>query len=99
MYYDTHTMTINQDNLCFPSGKEFNWSEEDVAFVINYAVENSDMEFETPLSFKNFGVSEIVKDIIYSKVAYIEDENRNIGYFIISVDMMEHINVTFSRWD
>lgn len=96
MIYDTHTMTLSQDDFSFPNDEEFNWTEDHVLFLVNYAVTNSDMELNPSMDFRNFGVTEIVKGIVYSKVAYIESD---LGYFIISEDMMLHINVTFSRWD
>ncbi|MDD3592645.1 MAG: hypothetical protein PHO65_08390 [Sulfurovum sp.] len=96
MTYDTHTITVSQDDFSFPDNNEFNWTEEHVIFLVNYAVSNFDMELDTPMNFKNYGVTEIVKGIIYSKVAYIESQ---VGYFIISEDMMLHINITYSRWD
>ena len=96
MYYDTHTMTLHQDDFSFPIGDEFDWSEEHIAFLVNHAVSTSDMELTTPMVFRNFGVTEVVKGTAYSKVAYVESGS---GYFIISEDMMLHINVTYSRWD
>ena len=96
MIYDTHTMTLHQDDCSFPNGSEFNWTEEHVTYAVNHAVSKSDLEVSLPMEFRNFGISEIVKGTVYSKVAYVES---NAGYFIISEDMMFHINVTYSRWD
>ena len=96
MVYDTHTVTLHQDNVSLPNNEEFNWSEGHVAFVVNLAVSTTPMEIETPMVFRNFGVKEVVEGTPFSKVAYIE---ANAGYFIISEDMMSHINVTYSRWD
>ena len=96
MYYDTRTMILEQDDFSFPGDKEFDWSKEQIQFLINLAISKSDMEIDTQTKFKNFGVSEVVKGIIYSKVAYIESES---GYFIISEDMLLHLTVTYSRWD
>ena len=96
MNYDTHTMTLHQDDFSFPNDEEFNWTEEHIVYLVNYAVSNSDIDLNASMKFHNFGVVEIVKGIGYSKVAYIESD---LGYFIISEDMMLHINVTYSRWD
>jgi len=96
MMYDTHTMTLNQDDFLFPDNEKFNWTKGQITFLVKYAVSISDMELVDPMEFKNLGVTEIVKDISYSKVAYIESQS---GYFIISEDMMENINITYSRWD
>jgi len=96
MLYDTHTMVVNQGKFSFPYAEEFEWKEGQVAFLVNLAVSNSDMEVETPMNFRNFGVNEIVEGIVFSKAAYIESE---AGYFIVTEDMMTHIIVTYSRWD
>ena len=96
MVYDTHTMIFHKDHHTFPNNIEFNWTEEHITFVVNNAVSESDMEVNQPKEFRNFGFSEVIKGNVFSKVAYIES---NEGYFIISEDMMEHINVTYSRWD
>jgi hypothetical protein len=54
------------------------------------------MELDVQKDFRNYGVSEIVEGVVYSKAAYIETE---AGYFILSEGMLGHISVTYSRWD
>ncbi|CBW27036.1 putative exported protein [Halobacteriovorax marinus SJ] len=45
---------------------------------------------------KEVKCSEVAKGVPYSKVCYVE--NRD-GYFLISKDMMENINIIYNRWD
>ena len=51
-------MTLHQDDFSFPNNKEFNWTEEQITFLVDYAISNSDMRLNTPMDFINFGVSE-----------------------------------------
>lgn len=39
---------------------------------------------------------EILPGYQRSKVCYIE---ANLGYFLVAIDYMENINITFNRWD
>ncbi len=39
---------------------------------------------------------EVVPGNILSKVCYVESQH---GYFFVSVDMMDGLNVVFNRWD
>ncbi|MEZ9003807.1 hypothetical protein AB6E26_14080 [Vibrio splendidus] len=93
---DTYTVTLHQDDLTFQNGNEFDWSEGQISYLVNYAISNSEIGIDPQSDFKNFAVSEINPGIGYSKAAYIESES---GYFIVSEDMMLHLNVVFSRWD
>lgn len=50
---------------------------------------------------KSFDISEVsCKEIIpgnpISRVCYLESQH---GYFFVSMDMMEKLNIVFSRWD
>lgn len=40
--------------------------------------------------------SEVVPGVAMSRVCYIENHN---GYFLVSVDMLENINIVFNRFD
>lgn len=93
---DTYTITLHQDNLVFQNSDEFNWLEEQAKYLVNHAISNSDLGIDPQSEFRNFAVAEINPGIGYSKAAYIESES---GYFIISEDMMLHLNVVYSRWD
>lgn len=35
MIYDTHIMTLGQDDFLFPNDEEFNWTEDHVLFLVN----------------------------------------------------------------
>jgi hypothetical protein len=48
------------------------------------------------LKIASISCREIVPGNSFSKVCYVESEN---GYFFVSIDMMEKINIIFSRWD
>ena len=39
---------------------------------------------------------EVVPGNAFSKVCYLESQH---GYFFVSIDMMEGLNVVFNRWD
>lgn len=94
MTFDTHTVTLHQDDLGFLSDDDFNWSLGQVESVVKHAFDKTNIG--TQANFRNFSVAEIATGNINSKVAYVETDS---GYFIISADMMLHIIVTFSRWD
>jgi len=96
MNYDTFTLTIHQDELFFPDNESFDFLENQVQFLVNLTISKSGLGLKTQEKFSNFAVTQVIETIIYSKVAYIESEN---GYFFISEDMMEHIIITYSRWD
>lgn len=97
MTMDTRTVTLHQENLSFPNGKvEFEFSREHIEFVVREAFSSTDLNLTLPMKFKNYGVSQVTPGVLFSNVAYIESQN---GYFIISEDMMQHINITYSRWD
>ncbi|MDO6547318.1 hypothetical protein [Pseudoalteromonas carrageenovora] len=93
---DTYTVTVHQDDFSFPNNEEFNWTEEQIKVLVNYAIENYDVGISKQNQFKEFATSEINSGISFSRAAYIESES---GYFIISEDMMLHLNVVYSRWD
>ncbi|PIK16154.1 hypothetical protein [Halobacteriovorax sp. JY17] len=40
--------------------------------------------------------SEVIKGVSTSKVCYLENKQ---GYFLVSKDMMENINILYNRWD
>jgi len=93
---DTYAVTLHQDDLTFQNSDGFDWSEGQVTYLLNHAISTSEIGIDTQSDFRNFAVSEINPGIGYSKAAYIESES---GYFIVSEDMMLHLNVVYSRWD
>lgn len=93
MAFDTHTVTLHQDDLDFLGDDDFDWSLDQVKSVVKFAFDQTEIGVQE--AFRNYGVSEIVESVAYSKAAYVE---TNSGYFVLSVDMMLHIIVTFSRW-
>lgn len=93
---DTYCVTIHLDKVKFEGDTKFTWLEDQVKLLVNYAITHSEMTIDLQRDFEQFNVSEIAPGIDYSKAAYIQSEN---GYFIISVDMMRHANVVYSRWD
>lgn len=101
MTNDTRTITLHQDDIPFINNgdcgeNEFDWSEEQIVLLVTHALSTSDLDLGTQTNFRSFGVREIVEGITYSKAAYIESDS---GYFLISEDMLLHLNVTYSRWD
>ena len=96
MTLDTKTIVLHQDNIPFPNNDEFNWSEGHITIVVKQAFDQSDLELGEQKNFRNYGFAQILKKNDFSKAAYIETDS---GYFHVSEDMMEHINVTYSRWD
>jgi len=46
--------------------------------------------------FANASCQEVVPGISLSKVCYVEGRS---GYFLVSVDMLENINIVFNRFD
>lgn len=94
MAFDTKTVTLHEDDLDFLGDAEFGWSRDQVEAVVKHAFDQTDIGEQA--SFRNFGVGELVQGIVFSKAAYVETGS---GYFIISADMMQHIIVTYSRWD
>ena len=40
--------------------------------------------------------SEVIPGNLMSKVCYAEND---IGYFFVSMDMMDNVNIVFNRWD
>ncbi len=56
---------------------------------------------ENAISFnEKASADEVCNELIpgkpYSKVCYLES---NLGYFFISMDMMDSVNIIFNRWD
>lgn len=51
---------------------------------------------EKSFEIKNVSCNEIVPGNSVSKVCYIESQ---LGYFFVSMDMMDQVNIVFSRWD
>ena len=94
MTLDTRTVVLHQDDITFPNADEFNWSEDHVQLVVKLAYDKSDLGEQQ--NFRNYGCGQIVQTVVFSKAAYIETDS---GYFHVSEDMMQHINVTYSRWD
>ena len=94
MTLDTRHVVLFEDDIKFPNGDEFDWSEEHIKIVVKLAYDQSDLG--TQENFRNYGCLEISKSVDTSKAAYIESDS---GYFHVSEDMMQHINVTYSRWD
>jgi hypothetical protein len=50
----------------------------------------------TSYPFNRSSCKEIVPGVSTSYVCYVES---NVGYFVINMDMMSTVNVTFNRWD
>ncbi len=94
MAFDTKTVTLHEDAIEALGGNEFNWSQEQTIAIVKLAFDNT--EIGPQQNFRSFGATEIVKGAQYSRAAYVETDS---GYFIISIDMMQHINVTYARWD
>lgn len=94
MTLDTRHVVLHQDDINFPNNDEFNWSEDHIKLVVKLAYDQTDLGVQK--NFRNYGCQEILKSIVFSKAAYIESDS---GYFHVSEDMMQHINVTYSRWD
>ena len=46
--------------------------------------------------FSNASCQEVVPGVSLSKVCYVEGQS---GYFLVSVDMLENINIVFNRFD
>ena len=51
---------------------------------------------EGAFSINSISCKEIIPGHLHSKVCYLESQR---GFFFVSIDMMEQVNITFSRWD
>lgn len=51
---------------------------------------------EKSFEIQNISCKEVVPGNAISKVCYVESQ---LGYFFISIDMMEKVNIVFNRWD
>lgn len=58
--------------------------------------ENLDCEVSSNKDNSIVKCSEIVRGVSNSKVCYLQNDD---GYFLISKDLMENINVLYNRWD
>ena len=94
MAFDTHTVTLHEDDAGFPLNDDFDWSAAHVEAVVKHAFDGT--AIGTQANFRNFGEAEIVAGNANSRAAYVETDS---GYFIVCADMMAHVIVTFSRWD
>lgn len=81
--------------------------DEDVAIVFEEAPEKAAVQsirlLEKKLECDNKAIrslevscKDVVPDNLMSRVCYVES---NEGYFIMSMDMMENVNLVFNRWD
>ena len=94
MAFDTKTITLHQDDLGFLNDCEFDWSQSQIQAIIKHAFDSSEIGVQQ--NFRSFGTNEVIQGTSYSKVAYVETDS---GYFFVTEDMIQHIIVTFSRWD
>lgn len=94
MAFDTKTVELHEDDMDFVGDDGFDWSEAQVTAAVNLAFEQTDIGKQS--KFKNHGSSDVIKDVCTSKVAYIESE---MGYFVLSAGFLQHVVVTYHRWD
>jgi hypothetical protein len=94
MAFDTHTITLHEDDAGFPLNDDFDWSQPHVEAVVKHAFDNTAVGAQS--NFRSFGETQIVAGNDTSRVAYVETDS---GYFVVSADMMSHVIVTYSRWD
>lgn len=57
--------------------------------------EESDLGFSNK-SFGGESCQELVPGKSFSKICYIESD---VGYFMVSKDMLDHVNIIYNRWD
>jgi len=94
MGFDTRTVELHEDDMKFVGDDGFDWSEAQVTAAVKLAFDQTEIGVQS--KFKNFGTSDVVRDLFTSKVAYIESE---MGYFVLSAGFLQHIVVTYHRWD
>ena len=91
---DTHTVELHEDEMDFAGDDGFDYSEAQVTGAVKLAFDKT--EIGKQAGFKNYACSEVANGVTTSRVAYIESE---MGYFIISTGFLQHVVVTYHRWD
>ena len=94
MAFDTKTVELHEDDMPFVGDDGFDWSEAQVTAAVKLAFDKTDIGPHS--KYKNYGSSEVVTGTHTSKVAYIESE---MGYFVLSAGFLQHVVVTYHRWD
>lgn len=102
--YDCYRKALDDFSV---DSKAFQIHDEDAAVMFEDSAERAsfkairELEAKLKCAEKSFEISEIsCKDVVpnnsLSRVCYVESQ---MGYFFISMDMMEGFNVVFNRWD
>ncbi len=102
--YDCYRKALDDFSV---DSKAFQVHDEDAAVMFSDLPEKASFkairELEAMLGCveKSFEISEIsCKEVVpgnsLSRVCYVES---NMGYFFVSMDMMEGLNIVFNRWD
>lgn len=102
--YDCYRKALNDFSA---DSMSFQLYSEEAAASFEKKPENSavaavrDLEEKIGCDVKSFEIGEVsCKDVVpgnlLSRVCYAESQH---GYFFISMDMMENMNVVFNRWD
>lgn len=94
---DSRSFQIDDQNISSDFDDDsISFSKEAIVQVAkSLGCAQSDLGFDN----KNMGgesCQELIPGKSFSKICYVESD---VGYFMVSKDMLDHVNIIYNRWD
>lgn len=96
---DTQSFALHSDDVDRDFGRDF---LAKAIYTIRILLDRegcrkTDVNFgKGPYGRSHSRCSKIIRNQEHTRVCYVE---TNLGYFFLTKDLLENINITFSRWD
>lgn len=96
---DSSTFVLHSDDISRDFGRDY---LAEAIFTVRVLLDRegcsrSDINFgKGPHGRSHSRCSKIIRNQEHTRVCYIES---NLGYFFVTKDLLENINITYSRWD
>lgn len=96
---DTQSFTLHSDDVDRDFDRDF---LAEAIYTIRILLDRegcrkTDVNFgKGPYGRSHSRCSKVIRNQEHTRVCYIE---TNLGYFFLTKDLLENINITFSRWD
>ena len=96
---DTQSFTLHTDDVDRDFGRDF---LAEAIYTIRILLDRegcrkTDVNFgKGPYGRSHSRCSKIIRNQEHTRVCYVE---TNLGYFFLTKDLLENINISYSRWD
>jgi hypothetical protein len=96
---DTQAFTMHTDDVDRDFGRDF---LAEAIYTIRLLLDRegcrkTDVNFgKGPYGRSHSRCSKIIRNQEHTRVCYVE---TNLGYFFLTKDLLENVNITYSRWD